>query len=234
MDTLIPHYVFQPTRRFLRLSRRSEPMIFLRVAALIALLCPLVAAATEIEPVLAHPPFASFYSCTEHGAGQLPHIGDNLGTDCIVQRLVETDGRTWLRAYAGDGSRNEDWYGWNQEVLSPCECLVVKVQENREVNMPGVLGRPPAAYVVLKREDGVHFMIGHVQSIAVREKDRLRYGQPFARVGNNGYSRHPHIHIGAWKDETALQIRFDQTQMKVPAEYQAPGAQQAVQGGGPL
>ena len=34
-------------------------------------------------------------------------------------------------------------------------------------------------------------------------------GQVVAKVGNNGYSRHPHIHIGAWKGNEPLQIRFD-------------------------
>lgn len=31
---------------------------------------------------------------------------------------------------------------------------------------------------------------------------------------DNGYSRQPHIHIGAWRDEVALQIRFDQKKMR--------------------
>ena len=34
-------------------------------------------------------------------------------------------------------------------------------------------------------------------------------GQVVARVGNNGYGRSPHIHIGAWKGENPYQIRWD-------------------------
>lgn len=180
-----------------------------------------LADATAGEPasVLAHPPFASFYSCAEHGAGQLPELGDALGTDCFVQRLTEADGRTWIRAYAGEGRKNEDWYGWNEPVLSPCECVVLKIQSNPHVNAPGILGKPPAAYVLLKRSDGIHFIVGHVQAISVQEGQRLKYGESFAKVGNNGYSRQPHIHIGAWNGETPLQIRFDQKFMSEP-QYQ--------------
>lgn len=190
--------------------------------------------ATAAEPanVLAHPPFAAFYSCAEHADGQLPSLGDARGTDCFVQRLVEVDGRTWIRAYEREGRSNEDWFGWNEPVLSPCECIVVRVHENPNTNEPGILGTPPAAYVLLKRNDEVHFMVAHLQAISVREGQRLGYGEPFAKVGNNGYSRQPHVHMGAWKGETPLQVRFDQKFMKEP-QLQKAGAQPAVPSDGP-
>lgn len=204
----------------------------IRVLGLIAALWLPMASAGEDGIVLAHPPFATFYSCAEHAAGQLPELGDALGTDCFVQKLIEVGGRTWIRAYDGDGRKNEDWFGWNQSVLSPCECVVSKVQDNPLTNEPGVLGKPPAAFVLLTRSDGVQFAVAHIQAVTVREGQKLTYGQPFAKVGNNGYSRQPHIHIGASKGELPLQIRFDQKYMKEP-EYQASGAQQAVPGDGP-
>lgn len=187
--------------------------------------------ATAGEPavVLAHPPFTAFYSCAEHGAGQLPELGDALGTDCFVQKLVEVEGRIWLRAHAGDGRKNEDWYGWNEPVLSPCECVVLKVQDNPNVNEPGILGTPPAAYVLLERSDGVHFMVAHVQGVSVREGQQLKYGEPFAKVGNNGYARQPHVHLGAWSGDSPLQIRFDQRFMGEPQFLPA-----AAQQGAPL
>jgi hypothetical protein len=36
---------------------------------------------------------------------------------------------------------------------------------------------------------------------------RASDGQPVAKIGNNGMSRHRHVHIGAWKDDTPYQIR---------------------------
>ncbi len=58
-------------------------------------------------------------------------------------------GRLWMRSHRGDGRRNEDWFGWRADVLSPCTCEVVKVTINSIVNEPGVLGKPPAVSAFL-------------------------------------------------------------------------------------
>lgn len=171
------------------------------------------ASTDEIPTVLAHPIFGQPFACTEHWQGNLKILGDALGTDCVIQELVENKGRTWMRAYKRDGSRNEDWYGWDKPVLSPCTCEVEKVSENLAPNRPGILGKPPASIVRLKRDDGVFFMLGHVAKLSVKPGDKVESGQVIAHVGNNGYSRHPHIHMGAWKGEEPLQIRFDQAAM---------------------
>src|SRR5438445_4305143 len=115
-----------------------------------------------------------------------------------------------MRTHAGDGRENSDWFGWDKEVLSPCKCEVVKLTENSVVNQPGVLGKPPASFIVLKRDDGVFFLLAHVAKVQVSVGQRVESGQLIARVGNNGYSRQPYIHIGAWKGQESLQIRFDQ------------------------
>jgi Peptidase family M23 len=166
-----------------------------------ALLFATPVSATEIATVLAQPIFRQIYSCTEHWQGNLKGLGDELGTDCSIQKLVQANGRTWLRAYAGNGHKNSDWYGWGQDVLSPCSCEVVKISQNPAVNRPGIPGKPPATFLELKREDGVFFLLAHVANIRVTVGEQLRAGQLVGQVGNNGYSRHPHIHIGAWKGE---------------------------------
>ena len=45
--------------------------------------------------------------------------------------------------------------------------------------------------------------------LSVKEGDTVKAGDIVAKVGNNGFSRNPHIHVGAWKGNTPLQIRFD-------------------------
>lgn len=173
----------------------------------------------NIEWVLLHPPVDAFYSCSEHFAGQFKHLGDALGTDCVVRKLVEIDGRMWSREHAGDGTRNEDWYGWNKPLLAPCDCEVVKVHENPVQNEPGILGKPPSSSLVFKREDGVHVLFAHIQKALVQEGDRVQAGEPVASIGNNGYGRTPHLHAAAWKENTPLQIRWDQRRMQLPPEY---------------
>jgi hypothetical protein len=177
------------------------------------------AKATEIEAVLAHPPVDAFFTCSEHWQGQLSALGDDLGKDCVVQRLVEEEGRMWTRPYKSDGRTNEDWFGWGAQLLSPCDCEVTKLHVNPEQNEPGRLGKPPASHIVLRRDDGVHFLLAHIQQPAVAVGDRLSYGDPIARIGNNGYGRSPHLHIGAWKDGAALQVRWDQRKMRIPPEH---------------
>ena len=172
---------------------------------------PSPAVSSEIESVLAHPPVDAMYACSEHFAGQF--------ADCIVQRLVEVQGRLFSRDYEGDGTRNEQWYGWNSQLLSPCDCEVVKLYENTEINKPGILGKPPASHIVLRRDDDTHFLLAHIQGVEVEVGDHIAAGQPIARIGNNGYGRVPHLHIGAWRGEHALQIRWDQKKMKLAPEF---------------
>ncbi|HVJ38051.1 MAG TPA: M23 family metallopeptidase [Stenotrophomonas sp.] len=164
----------------------------------------------SIEAVLVPPIFHDTFECSEHYEGQLKGLGDELGTDCMVADLVTDRGRTWLRTYRGDGRKNEDWFGWRAEVLSPCECTVAKININGVTNPPGALGKPPASWIQLTRDDGVNFMLAHVEDLQVEVGDRLSTGQIIARVGNNGYARAPHIHIGAWRGTQAMQIRWDQ------------------------
>lgn len=164
----------------------------------------------QIEAVLVPPIYKDTFECSEHYEGQLKGLGDELGTDCMVADLVTERGRTWLRTYRGDGRNNEDWFGWRAEVLSPCECTVARININGVTNLPGALGKPPASVIQLTRDDGVNFVLAHVQELKVKVGDRLSAGQVIAHVGNNGYARAPHIHIGAWRGTQALQIRWDQ------------------------
>jgi hypothetical protein len=173
------------------------------------------AADPKIEAVIAHPMFSTIFTCSEHAYGELHGLGDELGSDCVVEKFVEDHGRTWLRSYKSDGRKNEDWYGWNADVLAPCAGKVVDIRENKVTNQPGIMGKPPAAWIHVGCEDGVHFMLAHIASPIVKVGDRVEAGQKMAQVGNNGMARHPHIHIGAWRDQTPLQIRFDQTKIVI-------------------
>lgn len=123
-----------------------------------------------------------------------------------------------MREYQNSGADNSDWYGYGAEVLAPCDCTVVTIRINPEENKPGYLGKPPASFITFERSDGTHVLLAHVKDIRIEEQEVVKSGAVVALVGNNGYSRQPHVHIGAWRGETALQIRFDQTSMRDSAK----------------
>jgi hypothetical protein len=184
--------------------------------AVIAAVCCAGDAVPSIEAVVAHPVFSKPYSCSEHAYGELQGLGDELGTDCYVEQMVERSGRSWLRAYRTDGLKNEDWFGWGADVLAPCTGKVEQIRENSITNEPGIMGKPPASWIVFNCGADLHFLLAHIASPEVKVGDHVDAGQKVARVGNNGMSRQPHIHIAAWRAKTALQIRFDQ--MKIAIE----------------
>lgn len=193
----------------------DEPM---RIAAtaVLALLCvpafaetPLPSEGTDIQQVLAHPLFSDTYMCAEHAAGELPYPGDDLGQDCMIVSFGDSDEGGFQKLYGTDGATNEDWYGWNRPVQSPCDCEVVDVHTNAVTNRPGEPNPSRASGVVLKAADGTRFVVAHLREIGVEVGARVKAGDRLGRVGNNGYARAPHIHIGAWRDKQALQIRWD-------------------------
>jgi len=162
---------------------------------------------TSIEAVTIHPVYKYAFTVSEHPEGQLLHIGDALGCDCVIERFV--DG--WLRKYRGDGKNNEDWYGWEADVLAPFDGIVENIHINPITNAPGIINETRASSILFLRNDGVRVVFAHVQDMNVAIGDFVKAGDVVAKVGNNGYSWHPHIHIhiGAWKDPKPLQIRFD-------------------------
>ena len=168
----------------------------------------------DIETVLVGPLYAQPYMCSEHPLGQVPFAGDALGTDCLVTGGLDTE-PAFLRLYRGDGAENEDWYGWRAEVLAPVSGTVLGIYDNPSVNVPGEMGRPPAATIRIRTDEGVVVTLSHLGEFFVAGGDYVDRGMMIGLVGNNGMSRAPHIHIGAHREADAmpLQIRWDLREM---------------------
>jgi hypothetical protein len=168
-----------------------------------------VLALDSIGSVVIHPVVRQHFVCLEHPAGQLNFVGDALGADCLIIDLGGGPTGRFPSFYRGTGSRNSDWYGWNQRVLAPFDGVVDSVRTTQSVNSPGKVGRARAGGIVFRRADGVRVLYAHVHAIGVSPGDAVRAGQPVARVGNNGPAVMPHTHVGAWRGQEPLQIRFD-------------------------
>lgn len=163
-----------------------------------------------IHEVTLSPIYAQDFVCMEHYAGQIPYAGDALGTDCMIVGGVNGDSG-YVRPYRTDGRTNADWYGYGANVLSPTDGVIAGVLSKTEVNTPGTMGKPPAAMVQIRRSDGIVVTLAHLAAIRVKRGDPVRAGDVLGVVGNNGFARAPHTHVGAWREATAepLQIRWD-------------------------
>lgn len=164
-----------------------------------------------IEQVTLGPAFIDRYLCVEH-ALELEYAGDAMGLDCLLPGGVEINRDGFLKLYRTDGKTNADWYGWHAAILAPFDGTVVYVQPEGTENVPGILGPPSAAGAIRFRNDeGVIVTYAHVAKISVKAGDKVTAGQVVAKLGNNGQTRAPGLHIGAYReaDVVPLQIRWD-------------------------
>lgn len=166
----------------------------------------------EIESLVIHPIYTHKFISIEHPKGTEEALGDRLGRDFIIIS-VRNPRKPYPVAYKNNGKSNEDWYGWRQKVLSPVSGIVKDIVINEETNKPGEFGKSPASSVTIKKKNGVHVKVVHVREVSVKEGARVKAGEVLARVGNNGHSFNPHIHIGAWKGNMPLQIQVDLKKM---------------------
>lgn len=169
-----------------------------------------VPSAAGIHELLLAPIYAEPFMCSEHFEGQIPYAGDALGSDCMIVGGIDGDSG-YSKPFRTDGRANSDWYGFGRQVLSPTDGEVAGLFVKTEVNSPGTMGKPPAAMVQIRRSDGVIVTLAHLAQIRVARGDKVKTGQVLGLVGNNGFARAPHIHVGAWREATAepLQIRWD-------------------------
>jgi hypothetical protein len=174
-----------------------------------------VARDTLVESVLIHPPIPAEGQRTvrftrEHVYARKYILGDQLGRDFILMR-IGPDGIMRPFEKGSEGARNEDWHTWRNPALAPFDATVTEVQRPDSTNQPGSLNADAQHGEIHFRdeEDGVTVSYVHLREIAVEEGQQVAAGAVVARVGNNGSSIAPHVHVGAWRNETPLQIQVD-------------------------
>jgi len=155
-----------------------------------------------------YPIFNRYTVYNDHFNGELVHLGDALGRDCMIAAFIPED-LDFMRLYKNDGSRNEDWFGWNAEVYAPIHGTITSVYVNDITNTPGHMNPSRASSITIQSNDGTVIVLAHIQKPMVSVGDEVKEGQLLAYVGNNGYCRNPHIHIGAYRDGKPLMIGFD-------------------------
>jgi murein DD-endopeptidase MepM/ murein hydrolase activator NlpD len=159
------------------------------------------------KQIVLGPIYKERHFCSEHTAVSWD-LGDSLATDCII---VSDFGHGFPKFYRTDGKKNEDWYGWHEDVLAPIDGKVVGTIVNDIENVPGTFGKGQASAIQILTAQNQIVILVHVANMRVRIGDTVKTGQVVAQVGNSGIADAPHTHVGAYDRKTALplQIRWN-------------------------
>jgi hypothetical protein len=102
------------------------------------------------------------------------------------------------RSYRGSGESNTDYYCFGQPIYAPADGLVVKAENELPDNTPGDMNAKAALgnYVILDHGSGEFSFFAHFRrgTVAVRDGERVKWGQMLAQCGNSGHSSEPHLH----------------------------------------
>jgi murein DD-endopeptidase MepM/ murein hydrolase activator NlpD len=108
--------------------------------------------------------------------------------------LVVKDGAT----HAGDGTKNEQFYAYNQPIVAPGAGQVVTVVDGVPDNVPGTMNPAKAAgnHVVIAHGNGEFSLLAHLKpgTIKVKVGQAVQAGQPVGLCGNSGNSSEAHLH----------------------------------------
>lgn len=123
--------------------------------------------------------------------------------------------------YRGDGTRNEDYYAYNQNVYSVANGVVVESFDDLPENPPNsrgisINGLTIGGNSLLIKSNGFYHYYAHLipGSQLVKVGDRVRVGQQIASLGNSGNSSEPHLHFEIVPEpypltSNAIPYRFD-------------------------
>ena len=163
------------------------------------------------SPVVIAPPLRGAGWLNGNGCclADTPHRAARLPVDGARLVKFETFAIDWLRlqdgrSYAGDGTRNEQYFAFGAEILSVADGTVVSVRDGmpeEAPHQPTVAVQHPADYagnhVVVQIQPDVFAFYAHLQpgSVAVQVGERVTTGQLLGLLGNTGNTTEPHLHF---------------------------------------
>ncbi|MBI1745958.1 MAG: M23 family metallopeptidase [Acidobacteria bacterium] len=102
------------------------------------------------------------------------------------------------RSFRTTGKKSEDYYAYEKEALAPAAGVIVQVINGIEDNLIGQtnLYNPLGNLVVIDHQNGEFSVLAHLAkgSLRVKERQKVKAGDPLALCGNSGDSPEPHLH----------------------------------------
>jgi hypothetical protein len=161
--------------------------------------------AIEIKPPLAGDGWLATTAC----CGPNPHRDLRLAIDGRRIETGETFAVDWgrlkgNRLFEGNGSTNEQFFGFGADVLAVADGTVVFTQDGEPEQTPGeaTLAEKQSQIggnkVILQIAPKVFAAYEHLQpgSLTVKVGDKVKAGAVLAKLGNTGPSTGPHLHFG--------------------------------------
>lgn len=128
--------------------------------------------------------------------------------------ITDTEGST----HRTDGSTNEDYYCFGEELIAPCDAEVVLAVDGIRDNKPGDLNPIyiPGNTVILKTDKDEFLFFAHFKqhSVAVKEGQKVESGDLLGLCGNSGNSTEPHLHFHTQNIEDMNQATGAKTYFK--------------------
>jgi Peptidase family M23 len=146
-----------------------------------------------------HLPFAGRWFVAH--AGDTPNVNHHMRVRAQWYGIdfLKTGGSSDRALCKSDGKAIEDFYSWNETVLSPATGKL-------EIAVDGLPDHPIGLHdqrnicgnhVVIRTRSGNFVFVAHLRerSVAVKPGDEVTAGQPVGKCGNSGNSSAPHIHL---------------------------------------
>ena len=132
---------------------------------------------------------------------------------------TDADGKT----HKGDGSKNEDYYAFGQEIIAPADGVVTYVVDGIHDNKPGEMNRMFVSgnLVIIKHAENEYSLFAHFKQNSIRVKigDKVTTGQTIGLCGNSGNSSEAHLHFQIqntpfFADEASVKVFFEKITVK--------------------
>jgi hypothetical protein len=149
---------------------------------------------SEKDCVILDLPVRGVWLAGQAGASVLTngHITNRYAIDMLK---LGPDGRLFM----GEEECVTDFYSYGENIYAPADGRITQVQDGHPSDLMGNMNKdhPGGNYIIMDIGQEKYVYFGHLinGSIMVEEGQSVTAGTVLGRIGNSGYSTHPHLHL---------------------------------------